>query len=868
MATKTNKESLKKATKKLWAKTVQEAISWAWLQGAAISALQTPTTEPTKPVQPDAPIDTRTWAPAVQTQAPAPVADVKIEPQKVVEPIKVSEPPKIEEIKPAWLPQSIEEWKTQGSNIADLESMIETKYWTVATSKDWVLTANIEWVDYQWNIDAAWNPIKTRVWWESSQDIYTRLMAWEAIEDTWITQTPEYTNAKARYDIVSKYMWMTEDQLYSAYVGWQIWSTLEKELINNPYLAAAKEKYNQKIIADNINDQSYTMLDAYNRADWTYQAWEEVSFLEELSNKITESLNNQSKDVLSFKDFMATNYPDLVSDTRELNQKNEDLQRLVDERDARLDEIIKENPWISINRATMLAARQNKDTNAQIKSMSYEIGNLQANINYQTTMADKEFWYEQDNQARADALQAEQRWMAFNALQTAQWQEFQREQIADQRAYEQANAWVKTQIITDPATWQQALINSSTWEVITTYETGLKPDTMTAAQEAQYNLDVAKFWLETAKFNLEAWVSEPVVPTWNIGTISYTNEFWTTKNVNVDNVASPSLLTAFNAMWDTAIVWNWYRTREEQQALYDAYQAWTGWLAAAPWTSKHETWMAIDLYGWTDKDGNLLKPTAEQVKIMKENWWEQIAWEEDLWHFEYTWVKDKALWTGFDTATIPQYSNYLTTWKVGTNKDEMAQIAKQFGSVEEFKRQAEEYNNSKWWPREKDLIKIKKLKDDVSSFLSEDNEWALSNSVWAIQQAWSPWTALERENFLWEVQTFLSKKTLQNLIDVKSEWATFGALSNEELRMLQAAWSKLSSLINFEEDGATIKWFKGSEKNFKKIVQQTVDEYDRLIKIAEERMWKEHEITESTWWRKYVWETTTGAWTTITGRFN
>tara|TARA_R110000868_G_scaffold130901_1_gene340831 strand:+ start:11209 stop:11334 length:126 start_codon:yes stop_codon:yes gene_type:complete len=41
---------------------------------------------------------------------------------------------------------------------------------------------------------------------------------------------------------------------------------------------------------------------------------------------------------------MSTNYPDLVTDTKDLNQKNTDLKVLVDARDARLDEIIKENP--------------------------------------------------------------------------------------------------------------------------------------------------------------------------------------------------------------------------------------------------------------------------------------------------------------------------------------------------------------------------------------------------------------------------------------------------------------------------------------------------------------------------------------------
>jgi hypothetical protein len=57
----------------------------------------------------------------------------------------------------------------------------------------------------------------------------------------------------------------------------------------------------------------------------------------------------------------------------------------------------------------MLAARQNKETNEQIKSMSYEIANLNANVQYMTNLADKQYSYEQEQQARQDRLEQEQR---------------------------------------------------------------------------------------------------------------------------------------------------------------------------------------------------------------------------------------------------------------------------------------------------------------------------------------------------------------------------------------------------------------------------------------------------------------------------
>ena len=367
------------------------------------------------------------------------------------------------------LPQTIAEWKKQGSDITTLEHMIESRYGTVAENKNGVLTANINGVPYQWNIDNAWNPIKTKVWWENPDNIYNKLATWQTLSDTWIKQTKEYSQAKARYDLSSKYLTMTEDQLYNAYINWEISSTLEKDIVWNPNLAVAKEKYNKKIVTDNINNDSTTILNSYNRVNWNnIRKTKTTDFLQTLSDKLLSSFDNSWKDIPSFQSYMQNNYPDLVKDTRTLNQQNTDLKKLIDTRDTRLDNIIKEHPWISINRASMLAARENKDINSQIKSMSYEIGNLQANINYQSNMANKEYGYELNRQNRQDILNREQRATALNLFKTQQAQDFQRQQLADQRTYNETHKWISTNIIKE---WdKQKLINSKTWEVIKTYD--------------------------------------------------------------------------------------------------------------------------------------------------------------------------------------------------------------------------------------------------------------------------------------------------------------------------------------------------------------------------------------------------------------
>ena len=82
----------------------------------------------------------------------------------------------------------------------------------------------------------------------------------------------------------------------------------------------------------------------------------------------------------------------------------------------------------------MLASRQNKDINKQIQSMSYEIANLSANIQYKTSMADKEFGYALQQQSRQDQLAQEQRWYMFDFLK---WEQtYQRGLEAEQRQRE------------------------------------------------------------------------------------------------------------------------------------------------------------------------------------------------------------------------------------------------------------------------------------------------------------------------------------------------------------------------------------------------------------------------------------------------
>lgn len=184
---------------------------------------------------------------------------------------------------------------------------------------------------------------------------------------------------------------------------------------------------------------------------------------------------------------------------------------------------------------------------------------------------------------------------------------------------------------------------------------------------------ITKIWDKSVVFNQETQQFEEVIlptkitPSWNITPVEFITPAWTKKTLNVDAVAQDSLSTVIESLqkevewWDKIIIWDTFRTREQQQALFDKFQAWTGWLAAAPWTSKHETWLAIDIYA--DNQFNPL--TIEQTKAMNNAWWFQTAWEEDLWHFEYKWVPwvEKWLLTSDQEANKSVILSQIKAWK-------------------------------------------------------------------------------------------------------------------------------------------------------------------------------------------------------------
>jgi hypothetical protein len=130
----------------------------------------------------------------------------------------------------------------------------------------------------------------------------------------------------------------------------------------------------------------------------------------------------------------------------------------------------------------------------------------------------------------------------------------------------------------------------------------------------------------------------------------------------------------------------------------------------------------------------------------------------------------------------------------------------------------------------------------------------LNTISWTVQTSLSNFMTWWKSDLLSDLKTIIQWQTLQSLIDAKSEWATFGALSNEELKMLQASSSKLAASARTDKAGNII-WFNMSEPKLKKELENMLNLYDEKIN----RMtwgWNKEEIKNSSMWKSwttYTW---------------
>jgi len=230
----------------------------------------------------------------------------------------------------------------------------------------------------------------------------------------------------------------------------------------------------------------------------------------------------------------------------QLNAKNEEINKLVDSRDAILDDVKKTYSNLPVSIQVAMAARTAKPVNDQIKTMSYEADRLSADLKYETDLQKNEFdlIVKQKEEEAANAKEA--RAYQFQAAQQMQNQAFQKQQnernFAQQKEF--ANIQDKYQQSRDVLNYKQDLQKLGITDAMQTNR-----DLMNFEQQKQFaaiqnkyqnSRDVQGFNQDMSKLQYQASLIAPQTtsaPSGELASGKFSTSIQPTKNVTLDSAA-------------------------------------------------------------------------------------------------------------------------------------------------------------------------------------------------------------------------------------------------------------------------------------------------------------------------------------------
>lgn len=582
--------------------------------------------------------------------------------------------------------EAIDLYKKRGSNLSDLENLIENKYpWTVATQENWWITATINWVKYQWKNNQYWDPVKTEIpttteqtIQPTNQDLFNILMNWWQVQDT-----EEWQKAQERYGIYNLYSWLTNNQLSSAIITWQLlpWTQAYEDLMKNPIQAERLNKINQE-----------------NLIKWTTTNQDKAQEVktDEILNKNTVTINWTKKTIAQAMedwDISEQEYNDLTNTTEytkaldDYYKKKDEADKLQANYDAVRANIEKKTKWTWILKGDleiMIANAQEAllwPLNLAITLSNNALGKSTQLKNNATALFDINYKNYKDQQTRAQQLADTESERAYNEQQAVKTAEQQAKQTAQEFANQKELLQIQ-QDYKDKAIetslidlWtKRALINNKTWETIASYDIWQTPTTT----ESWTKLD------DNTLYNQVTWEIQKVWATsWSIDKQTATTKYWTTpavRNFNPGNITD----TAF---WWQKVSWERFTVFNTPQEWFNALvskieniQAWNSKVYSPDMTllqyiskyapasdnnnpTAYANSIAKDLWVTTStkiKDLDATKLASAHAKHEDRNSYKML---QDLWIINADWTT----WTPqtwVNNALLSSYREYVEDWKV------------------------------------------------------------------------------------------------------------------------------------------------------------------------------------------------------------
>ena len=325
------------------------------------------------------------------------------------------------------------------------------------------------------------------------------------------------------------------------------------------------------------------------------------------------------------------------------------------------------------------------------------------------------------------------------------------------------------------------------------------------------------------KWSPNSWTPSPLTntntPTWKLVSVNTGN-----KNVEVDEIAAPWLTNAIQEMKDSGIyVVTGKANRDQVQTIKEMAQRYwvmfNPWnpadtadeltrrwhIVARPWYSKHEWWMAIDLYS----NPNLAAPSKAQIDIMAKNWWKHawISW--DMGHFEYVGTPQTE---GEKTYTDRQISIMEWLDPSSISKEEKTTL-KNNGITEaewlKYRKDNNIYSDKQIlnaWKADTWFSGLKEVKDYKEMYTA--NEWIMqsllsNNPVWNVGMVYQFMKTLDPSSVVRESEFalaanaswFADRNEPANLIRKVIEWYTLTPKQEKQMATLSQNYVKAKATV-------------------------------------------------------------------------
>lgn len=177
------------------------------------------------------------------------------------------------------------------------------------------------------------------------------------------------------------------------------------------------------------------------------------------------------------------------------------------------------------------------------------------------------------------------------------------------------------------------------------------------------------------------------------------------------------------------------------------------------------------------KDPNKVFTTVENVDSDKIYWYFDPTMSIEDYNKASETSSDNVSDNWYNTSDIPNYTAYLTKWYKAFSDKDKEEIKAEYGSLANFKKAAEAYKQEIDNQVSDVAMTMLVNLDEIYNWLTDENGEV---DTWKYTQLMS-WIYGDGAKYKRMLNQVKSSTALQKLIDLKWQWATFGALSDQEL---------------------------------------------------------------------------------------